>query len=197
MTEKRRVRVDAPGGRELSVPHVRNAPTGATESTADEPPPERCACPRLDAHEWHEVESDWSDITFLKTSIGAAMGVPIGYGAARERLEKKAREAGAKIPEDAMALLGEGRVRRPLLLEVEAVPAGARDIERPGGIAYSHLVPASLGQMKRLTEETRAAAIARYGKSPDDTWVWYLTCRVCSAERDYETLIIAHYRKRP
>jgi len=156
-----------------------------------------CGCPRLGHDEWHETESDWSDIAFLRSSIGAVMGVPVGYGSVRHRLERGAVARGLTVPEDAMVLLGAGRLRRPLLLEVEDVPAGARGVERLGGVAYSRLVPAPLGEMKDALEATRRRARERYGRNPDDMWVWYLTCRVCSRERNFETLFIAHYRQAP
>jgi hypothetical protein len=177
---------------------VRVVDQGTVEQPDSSPPaPPVCACPRLGRDEWHETESDWSDIAFLRSSIGAVMGVPVGYGSARHRLEREAAARGLTVPEDAMVLLGAGRLRRPLLLEVEDVPAGARGVARPGGVAYSRLVPAPLGEMKDALGQTRRRARERYGRKPDDMWVWYLTCRFCSAERDFETLFIAHYRQAP
>ena len=48
--------------------------------------------------------------------------------------------------------------------------------------------------MKNLVRETRAMARERYGRDPDDLWIWYLTCTECSQSRDWETLFVAHYR---
>jgi hypothetical protein len=154
-----------------------------------------CSCPRLDADDWHEVESDWGDIAFVRTSITAAMGVPIGYTAARESLFNQARRAGIPVPDDPMLLLGEGKFRRPVLLEVEDGGTTAKGLFCPGGVIYSRLVPAPMGQIKRVVSETVEKARVRYGRRPDDVWLWYITCRVCSAERDFETLIVAHYKK--
>jgi hypothetical protein len=169
--------------------------------SAAEPPleddPELCNCPRLERDEWHEVESDFSDATFLATSLTAAMGVPLGYAAARQRLEVEAHKAGAEVPADAMFLLGEGKFRRPVLLEVEGLAPDARGAVRPGGVVYSRLVPAPFGEMKQAVAATVEAAVERYGRKPDDTWLWYLTCRICSGPREFETLILAHYREAP
>ena len=156
-----------------------------------------CDCPRLDRDEWHEVESDWSDIAFVKIGMNAVVGVPIGYAGAKDQLIRKAAKAHATIPDDPMVLLGEGAMRRPVMLEVEDIPEAAKDIERPGGVAFTRLVPAPLGQMKHAVAETKSVAKARYGREPDTIWVWYLTCRVCSSEREFETLILAHYRVSP
>ncbi len=165
------------------------------EDVPDEEPsgPSDCECPRLDADEWDAVENDWSDITFVKTNTSAVLGVPVGFDSSREELRKKAAMAGATVPEDAMLLIGSGKFRRPILLEVEDVPHGARGIERPGGIAYTRLVPAPWGELPKVVERTRRQAHEKYGRAPDDLWVWYLTCRRCSKERDFETLIVAHY----
>src|SRR5688500_4526811 len=83
---------------------------------AAEPAPERlraeaaaCGCPRLDAPDWHEVESDWSDITFVPGALMAFMGVPFGYNSIRGKLENKARSAGGTVPDDPMLLLGSGQ----------------------------------------------------------------------------------------
>ena len=160
----------------------------------EQPGPAECDCPRLEPDDWHEVESDWSDITFLKASTGAVLGVPTGYDSVRTALLERAAKLGASVPEDAMLLLGSGRFRRSVLLEVENLPEGAKDVERPGGVAFSRLVQAPWGQMQGKVEETRERAREAYGREPDATWVWYLTCRVCSRERNFETLIIAHYR---
>ncbi|MCC7362883.1 MAG: hypothetical protein IT303_00805 [Dehalococcoidia bacterium] len=186
MTERRRVKVTDQG--------ATIQPTIEPDIT---PEPEACGCPHLDPDDWDDVESDWSDITFLKTMTNAVMGVPVGYASAREDLAAKARALGATVPDDAMLLMGDGRFRRPLLLEVEDVPPGTKGIERPGGIAYTRIVPASYGELARVAEETALKATRRYGRKPDDTYVWYLTCRVCSTERNFETLIAAHYRRRP
>jgi hypothetical protein len=157
---------------------------------------ETCDCPRLERDEWHEVESDWSDITFVQTSTTAVLGVPVGYESTRSDLQKKAAKLGVSVPDDAMLLMGEGRFRRPVMLEVEGAETGARGVVTPGGIAYSRLVPAPWGQIQRLVDETVDLAKERYGGPPDDLWLWYLTCRVCSKEREFETLIIAHYAQR-
>jgi hypothetical protein len=174
-------------------PSPRPEPAGLPLERAEE----ECSCPRLDLADWHEVESDWSDITFLRTGAAALLGVPVGYEPARKSLYRRAGQAGLAVPEDAMLLIGKGRFRRPLLLEVEGAGPGQRGLYRPGGVAFSRLVPAPWGQMKRVAEETRQVARARYGHDPHALWVWYLTCRICSAERNFETLLVAHYREAP
>ena len=156
---------------------------------------ESCDCPVLDSADWDAVESDWSDITFLLGESKAMLGVPTGLRETRDSLMKRAADLGATVPEDAMVLLGEGRFRRPVMLEVEDVPAAA-DVVRPGGVAFTRLVEAPLGTIKKVVSGAEADARARYGRTPDNRWVWYLTCRRCSAQRNYETLVIAHYRDR-
>jgi hypothetical protein len=205
MAEKRRVRVDVETGKPVSRPDFgtrseaivreeeRAEAQEAEEALVDDPG--ACSCPRPDPEDWHEVESDWSDITFVKTSLPAAMGVPLSYQSARIRLEAKAAGAGYTIPDDAMVLLGTGRFRRPLMLEVEDVPEDASDVVRPGGVVYTRMVPAPMGEMKKVVSESLDKAKGRYGRKPDGIWLWYLTCRVCSAARNFETMIVAHYRK--
>ena len=161
---------------------------------ADEP--ESCDCPRLDRNEWHEVESDWSDITFAKIGVPAFFGVPIGFWSNRRKLVARAEAAGA-VPEDAMLLMGPGRLRRPVMLEVEDADPSRREIVTPGGVVFTRLLPAPWGQMRTLVKETRALARERYGRNPAAVWVWYLTCQRCSPSRDFETLFVAHYPKRP
>lgn len=184
---------------------TRRVPVGKKSRPAPPPrEPERaalapveCDCPRLEREDWHDVESDWSDVQFVRTSIGAVMGVPWRFPRVRGRLEAMAREMGAAVPEDAMLLLGPGRFRRKVLLEVEGAEPGTRHLYQPGGIAYSRLLPAPWGQMGRALQETVAKARERYGRDPDRTWVWYLTCPVCSEEREFETLFVAHYDEPP
>jgi hypothetical protein len=200
VTQRRRVRVDTPQQRKQRVvpPAISREPAPADDEPVDEatPEPAECRCPRLEAADWHEVESDWSDITFLRTHCRAALGVPVGFRAAEEQLRARAKELDATIPDDAMTLLGEGRFRREFLVEVEGVAAGARDVFAPGGVAYTRLAGAPWGQINRERKATEEAARKRYGRSPDDLWVWYLTCRHCSGEREYETLFVAHFRDR-
>lgn len=190
MSKMRRVPVAAQRDRKAKE---RPAPDAPGEQDEPEAPGE-CACPRLDAADWHEVESDWGDIVFAKGSVAAFLGVPVGYAGARASLEKKAAAAGGTVPGDAMFLLGSGRFRRTVLLEVEDASRRARGIHSPGGVAFSRLVEAPWGEMSRVVNETKQAAEARYGRRPDDILVWYLTCRECSRERNFETLVIAHYR---
>jgi hypothetical protein len=95
-----------------------------------------------------------------------------------------------------MLLLGSGQFRRTALLEVDDVPAEAK-VRRPGGIAFTRLVPAPPGKVTRAVKDTKATAKKKYGRDPDNLWLWFLTCAVCSNERSFETLIVAHYRKRP
>ncbi len=165
----------------------------APTTPADEPA--SCDCPRLDRNEWHEVESDWSDIAFAKIGVPALFGVPIRFWSNRRKLVARAEAAGT-IPEDAMLLLGPGRVRRTVLLEVEDTDTSQRGIIVPGGVAWTRLLPAPWGQMRKLMKETRQIARERYGRNPETVWVWYLTCRACSSERQFETLFVAHYSQR-
>lgn len=185
MTERRRVRIDG-------KPPKRDAPKQDVAA-----PPAECNCPRLDADDWNEVESDWGDITFVSSSTNAVLGVPVGYDVARKNLFAKAAKLGATVPEEPMILLGSGRFRRTILLEVEDVPPGAKGIERPGGIAFTQLMEAPWGEMRHKVDTAREVATQHYGRKPDNLWVWYVTCRECSHERNFETLIIAHYRQSP
>ena len=157
---------------------------------------EPCDCPRLDRNEWHEVESDWSDIAFARIGMPALFGVPLGFWTHRRRLIARGEAAGT-VPEDAMLLMGQGRLRRPMLIEVEDADSSRRNIVTPGGVVFTRLLPAPWGQMRTLMKETRDMARERYGRNPATVWVWYLTCPTCSSEREFETLFVAHYPKRP
>ena len=159
--------------------------------------PDVCQCPRLEKADWDAVESDWSDITFVRGTTNAVLGVPVGYDSARDDLRKRAEKAGVAIPEDAMVLNGAGRFRRPVMIEVEGAGPHTKDIERPGGVAFTRIFEAPWGQLSKAAEETAKQAMERYGRKPDATWIWYLTCRHCSRERNFETLIVAHYRDSP
>ena len=178
MTDRRRIPIDEKG-----MP-VRKEDVGADA--------EGCECPRLDREGWDGVESDWSDITFVKTMTNAVLGVPVGYDGARDELRRKAAKAGGTIPEDAMLLNGRGRFRRPVMLEVEGVAADS-EVERPGGVAYTRIFEAPWGQLGKVAEETEREAEAKYGRKPDAIWIWYLTCRYCSKARNFETLVAAHF----
>ncbi|MBI5946507.1 MAG: hypothetical protein HY875_00020 [Chloroflexi bacterium] len=196
MTERKRVPVSPQEGgpRRRAVPDSLPASREAAEVAPDAPADgAACDCPVLDPADWDGVESDWSDIAFLKTSTTAVLGVPMGFGSTRAELAGAAARLGATVPEDAMLLLGPGRFRRTLMLEVEGAPAGAKGVERPGGIVYTRLLSAPWGKMQARLDETRDAAREKYGRPPDHLWIWYLTCRVCSADRDFETLFVAHY----
>lgn len=192
---RRRVPV-AKRGAPVARPEFPRIPADDAPQSADvqSPAVSLCDCPRLEREDWHEVESDWSDITFVRSALPAAAGVPLRYNTVRAELAARAAKAGATVPEDAMMLLGEGKFRRPVMLEVEA-PAGAAGLQRPGGLIYSRLVPAPMGAMRRAVDETVVQSQVRYGRSPDHVWLWYLTCRLCSGDRDYETLVVAHYSR--
>lgn len=187
MTEKaRRVRLDKHGDA------VGPTPVKTSAASTDD-----CNCPRLDAEEWHEVENDWSDITFVSRGTTALLGVPVGFAGAKISLQQAAAKLRLVVPEDAMLLLGAGKFRRKIMLEVEGAQPGQKGVERPGGIAYTRLVPAPWGDMQKVVGETMDAARDRYKRNPDELYVWYLTCRACSTARQFETLIVAHYKKRP
>ncbi len=187
MTERKRKRVPVgDDGRPV-------VEAGPTASDADEAPEEDCDCPRLDPEDWDLVESDWSDIAFLRGTSTAVLGVPTGFEKTRDELIRMAESLGATVPEDAMALIGAGQFRRPVWLEVEDAP-DHKDVLRPGGVAFTRLVEAPLGVIKRVVGEVESEATERYGREPDATWLWYLTCRVCSRPRNFEVLVVTHYR---
>ena len=186
MPEKRRVRISESTGN--PVPSFSDElPVQATEP---------CSCPELDQADWHEVESDWTDIAFVKVATTAFIGVPLGFGGTRKALARKARKHDYEVPEAAMVLLGPGKFRRPVMLEVDVPTDVTKGIARPGGHVYTRLVSAPWGSMGKEMDETVRQAKAKYSRQPDATWVWYLTCARCSATRDFETLFIAHYKKR-
>jgi hypothetical protein len=181
MPERRRVRVDG-------------YPTAAPAAPHEPAEPETCDCPHLENDEWDGVESDWSDIAFVKTKASALLGVVTGLGKLRQKLVAKAATAHVAVAPDAMFLLGAGQFRRPAMLEVEDPSRGTKGVEHPGGVVYTRLMPAPPGKVRVAVSSTEDEARKRYGRDPDATWLWYLTCRVCSEERNFETLIIAHYR---
>lgn len=167
-------------------------PASAEKETPDDSAVD-CNCPRLEPGDWHETESDWSDIQFVRTHAKALMGVPVGFSGLKAELVAAAEKAGGTVPPDAMVLIGEGKFRRQVLLEVEDADEASRDVVMPGGLAFTMLLPAPWGDMKKLAAQCRATAKAKYGREPNDLWVWYLTCGECSGPRDYETLFVAHY----
>jgi hypothetical protein len=162
------------------------------------PEPQTCDCPFLDGADWHEIESDWSDIAFVQIKVPAVMGVPLKFREVKKRLRVQAESIGATVPEDPMVLLGEGKMRRPVMLEVEPEDdADPKKIVTPGGIAFTRLVPAPWGEIKKEHQATVRAAVERYGRKPDVMWLWYLTCSICSGDRDFETLFVAYYEHAP
>ncbi|WBL35924.1 hypothetical protein O0235_14310 [Tepidiforma flava] len=183
MTEPRR-RILIPGDR------AQAAPPNAGDSA---PPAEGCDCPQLDPADWDGVESDWSDITFLRASVKALAGVPVGFDAARAALFARAGALGLQVPDDAMLLIGEGKFSRPLLLEVEGDAPASKEVVRPGGLAFSRLIEAPWGELAKAARRLRDEAGERYGRPPAAIYAWYLTCRSCSRERNFETLLVAHY----
>ncbi len=172
----------------------RGRPIGSRPETEPEPD---CACPRLDPEEWHEVESDWSGAKFLRGRVWSAFGVPLTYHRAWRGLEERARRHGLPVAEEPMVLLGPGRLARTLLLELADDAPVTPAVWQPGGFAFSRLVPAPLGAMKRELAATVEEARKRYGRPPDAVWIWYLTCASCSRARNFETLFLAHYRDGP
>jgi hypothetical protein len=190
MPERRRIPVSLDEG----IPPIPASEPKMGPAVQEEP--EVCDCPRLDPADWNEVENDWHDITFLRGTTKALIGVPIGYATTRNELLAKAAEIGAIVPDDAMLIMGSGQFRRPVLLEVEGVSPSTKGIWTPGGVAYTRLLPAPWGKLKQLVKESESIATAKYGRKPGSVWIWYLTCRICSAERKFETLILAHYPAR-
>lgn len=189
--ERRRIRLDEKG-----MPVTRQEAedaegVAAAQDTVD------CACPRLEAEDWDQAENDWSDIMFARATTNAVLGVPVGFDNTRSELREIAEKAGGTVPEDAMLLIGSGKFRRPIMLEVEDADPTAKGIFQPGGIAYTRLLEAPWGQLPKLTRNVQLEARQKYGREPDNTWVWYLTCRECSRPRNFETLIVAHYKSAP
>jgi hypothetical protein len=190
MSAQKKKRV--PVGRD-GRPIVEAETTDEVERDLEDDLDEDCDCPRLDPDDWDRVESDWSDIAFIKGTSTAVLGVPTGFASTRSELIRRAENLGATVPEDAMALIGAGQFRRPVWLEVEDAPED-KEIVRPGGVAFTRLVQAPLGVIKRVVGEAESDARERYGRHPDAVWLWYLTCRACSRARNFETLVVAHYR---
>jgi hypothetical protein len=189
MPERRRIRVDGypvPGRVPEAEPAEPADPTPAIEET--------CNCPHLDADDWDGVESDWSDIAFVKATASALLGIVNGLGNLRQQLEAKAAKAHVAIAEEPMFLLGGGQFRRPAMLEVEGAGPATKGVERPGGVVFTRLLPAPPGKVRPCVRAVEEEARERYGRAPDHTWLWYLTCRVCSEARNFETLVVAHYK---
>lgn len=191
MSRRKRVRLDK-GGR-AATREKQPAAQPASEPTSQP----GCDCPELEPADWDGVESDWSDIQFVRVHAIAAWGVPVGFSGLRKRLESAAASAGGTIPRDAMLLLGAGKFRRPVMMEVEDADPGARGVTMPGGVVYTRLLKTPWSDMAANAKQTTGEAQQRFGRDPDNLWVWYLTCTECSSERDYETLFVAHYRDDP
>lgn len=186
MSEPRRVRLDKKGNRVGPAGDGLEIPAAAASD---------CKCPRLGRDDWHDVESDWSDIAFIETNITAVLGVPMGYANEKAALEGKAEKLGLTVPEDPMVLLGAGRFRRTLRLEVDGAKRGVKGVSFPGGFVYTRLEEVPWGEMQKAVDEMKDVATRKYGKAPHEILAWYLTCRSCSHERNFETLLIAHYRE--
>ncbi len=170
MTEPRRIPLD-----ERGMPVRKEDVSEQAHEIASD-----CDCPRLDPDDWDGVENDWSDISFVRTSTSAVLGVPVGFDGSREALRKKAAKAGATVPEDAMLLIGSGKFRRPILLEVEDALGGKALTARRDRLHRQ--LPAPWGSSEGCGTQPPGSA-AKYGRERT-TSGWYLTCRLCSKARE-------------
>jgi hypothetical protein len=143
-----------------------------------------CDCPDLNPGLWHQQVHDWSSKRFVTAKAPSLFGVPVSYAGTKRRLRGKVERGEGDA---GMVLIQAGKFLPSMLVEARGLEDAKPRFKR----VYTELVEAPWGKIGKAVQEAQGHCLGRHGRLPRKVYLQYLSCRLCSNERGFPTLIVA------
>jgi hypothetical protein len=135
-------------------------------------------CPPFDPAPWDDKIITWDNKKFIKDNVCTIFYMPLNFGAAMRRLNKRVGDAGANVPDWLCLSDHTSKWNMDLFLAVDKEVPGAANITLSGNF-YSLVYEGPFKDTGKWMQDAVSKAKAK-GLSIRKWYMWYTTCPKCA-----------------
>jgi hypothetical protein len=145
-------------------------------------------CPIFDPAPWDNQVFEWDNKLFIRDKVFTLFYMPVNFGGAMRRLNKKVDNAGATMPDWLCLSEHTSKWNMDLYLAVDRKIPGAENATLSGKF-YSKVYEGPFRDTGKWTEEYRKIAKER-GFEIKKWYMWYTTCPKCAKKYGKNFVVI-------
>jgi hypothetical protein len=139
---------------------------------------EKICCPKYDAVNWDDKTLEWQKKQFVKASVFTLFNVPVNFGGAMRKLDKKFREAGAIMTDNLCLAHHTSKWNMDIYLGVDKEVAGTENVELSGKF-YSKVYEGPFSDTGKWCKDYEGVVKSK-GLEIKKWYMWYTTCPKCA-----------------
>ena len=146
-------------------------------------------CPPFDPESWEDKVFEWEDKKFIKDRVFTLFYMPLNFGQVMRRLDRKVREAEAKVPDWLCLSEHTSKWNMNLYLAVDKELPGVENTTLKGKF-FSKVYEGPFSQTGKWTADFQTVAESK-GLALNKMFMWYTTCPKCAKKygRNYVAII--------
>jgi hypothetical protein len=145
-------------------------------------------CPELNPDLWDMKYFDWNDKKFIADKVFTLLYVPLNFGAAMKRFDKRLRDAGATSTDGLCLSLQRSKWSMELLLAVDGEITGA-DNRAISGRIFSKVYEGAYNNTGKWWKDFKQV-VAQKGHVLKNCYMWYTTCPKCAKKYGKNHVVI-------
>jgi hypothetical protein len=151
---------------------------GKRESMPNNNAQNHTCCPKFEPAPWDGKTLQWNDKKFIKDKVFTIFYMPMNFGSAMKRLDKKVRKAGATIPDSLCLSDHTSRWNMDVYLAVDKEIEGAENV-RLSGKFLSKVYEGPFQNTGKWCKDFENFAKSK-GLTIKKLYMWYTTCPKCA-----------------
>jgi hypothetical protein len=145
-------------------------------------------CPKFDPAPWDNQVFEWDNKLFIRDKVFTLFFMPVNFGGAMRRLNKKVDNAGATMPDWLCLSEHTSKWNMDLYLAVDREIPGAENATLSGKF-YSKVYEGPFRDTGKWTEKFKKSAKER-GFEIKKWYMWYTTCPKCAKKYGKNYVVI-------
>lgn len=145
-------------------------------------------CPKFDPAPWENQVFEWDNKKFIRDKVFTFFYMPVNFGGAMKRLNKKVDNAGATMPDWLCLSDHTSKWNMDLYLAVDREIPGAENTTLSGKF-YSKVYEGPYRDTGKWTEEYKKSAKEK-GFEIKKWYMWYTTCPKCAKKYGKNYVVI-------
>ena len=146
-------------------------------------------CPEFNPEPWDEKTFEWNNKKFIKARVFTFLFMPVNFGGVMKKLDKKVRDAGAKIPDNLCLSDHTSMWNMNVFLAVDKEIPDAENATISGKF-LSKVYEGSFQDTGKWTKDFEQFAKSK-GSDISKMYMWYTTCPKCAKKygKNYTAII--------
>ncbi len=145
-------------------------------------------CPKFDPAPWQDQVAEWDNKKFIRDKVATFFYMPLNFGGAMKRLNKKVEAAGVAMPDYLCLSDHTSKWNMDIYLAVDKEIPGTENVSMSGKF-FSKVYEGSFSDTgKWMTDSQKAAKES--GFDVKKWYMWYTTCPKCAKKYGKNYVVI-------